>query len=143
MGHAPGEEDDNPFENLGSESDAEEESLFTNDAERLIAQDQERNIRHDPIKVKRSQNPFADEQGLHDLQVLLATARVEKIFPDGYGVREQEWDDYNYPETEIIKYGKKRRDLEVILPSEMWLPRAILWAQALDIMVRLVEARNL
>lgn len=147
-GH-PGDEDvDDGIEDPGAEnSDSDDEdaaSLFTDIVQRSIAKDQERNIRHDPIKVKRSQNPFTDkEQGLANLLMLLDSADHHRIIPVGYGVLEEEWGGEGYPETETIKFGRKRRELEVILPTEIWLGRAIRWAQALDIMVRLVDIESL
>lgn len=146
-GHPEDEEVDDAYGNqagnTSEDEDEDHELLFTDDVERSIAQDQQRNIRHDPIKVKRSRNPFTTEQGPVDLITILSAAWAHGIIPNGYGVLEAEWNGDHYPETETIKFGKKRRELEVILPTGMWLERAILWAQALDIMVRLVEIEKL
>jgi hypothetical protein len=103
-----------------------------------IASDQAHNIRHKPVKVARHHNPFATPEAETEFRDILALVVESRTIPGGYGVLVDEWED-GYPEREIIKTGLRGKGLEVVLPEEVWFPRAVLWTQALDVMTQLVE----
>ncbi|KAJ7443289.1 hypothetical protein FB451DRAFT_1413781 [Mycena latifolia] len=66
----------------------------------------------------------------------LAEITEQNIVPQGFGVQEDEWEDGGYPAAEAINPGTRGKEIIVALPREIWLPRAIFFAQALDAMTR-------
>ncbi|THH20342.1 hypothetical protein EUX98_g8601 [Antrodiella citrinella] len=93
---------------------------------------------HAPIKVPRHQAPFStpDEMAQFNTQVLNEIAAGN--IPDGYLVTDEEWEDEEYPNAEAIPVGRASKQLEIALPAEIWRPRAVLWAQAVEILGRLI-----
>jgi hypothetical protein len=104
-----------------------------------IAKDQAKNIRHPAVKVARHKNPF--ESLAHQEQFFQALDEVRNAYlvPEGYGVLEWEWEDETYPLLETINPGARGKDIIVELPKAIWLPRAILFAQGLDVMSRFTQ----
>jgi hypothetical protein len=91
------------------------------------------NVRHQAVKVPRSRSPFmnpAHETLLNDTLNDLCTSA---LIPAGYGVRESEWEEDDYPTTEQVRYGR-RKEITLHLPLSIWLPRAVVWAQGLYVM---------
>ncbi|KAJ7844242.1 hypothetical protein B0H14DRAFT_2358742, partial [Mycena olivaceomarginata] len=62
------------------------------------------------------------------------------IIPKRLGVAEAEWGNDGYSETETIKVG--RRDVEIVLPVAIWYPRAVMWAQGLEIMSKFLAVER-
>lgn len=58
-----------------------------------------------------------------------------EIIPENLGVAEDEWEGVFYSETETVKVGRKQ--VEIQLPFVVCWPRAVAWAQALEMMVRI------
>jgi hypothetical protein len=138
-GHA--EDDDITSGSDGSDceySDDGDNNAEWAELQHQIAYDQSHNVRHKPVKVPRHHNPFATPEAEMEFQDVLSIIIAGKTIPASFGVSADEWDD-GYPELEIIKTGSRGKELEVILPEAMWLPRAVLWSQALDLMSQLVE----
>jgi len=146
-GHADAEEfwvdeEDSDMEDNGGGS----ETIEVDNEDYLqdcIAKDQERNIRHPAIKVARHANPF--ESHADEDQFFGALDEVTKahLIPEDYGVLECEWEDKTYPVMETISLsGTRGKEIVVELPKAIWLPRAILFAQGLDIMTRLTQDDN-
>ncbi|GBE84083.1 hypothetical protein SCP_0600610 [Sparassis crispa] len=138
-GHPEDDSDSDDSDLELGENENENEDRMIEMLENRIANDQERNIRHKPIKVATHRNPFPDPQSLALFWQLLDAVRAQDIIPDGYGVTPTEWQDGVYPEEEVIRMGRKKKGLVIALPSVVWLPRAVLWAQAVEIMTRLTE----
>lgn len=133
-GHPDSEdEDEEVLEPLSRHEGDEDEEL-----ENQVEADQEHNIRHEPIRIARHQNPFQTDEKEAEFLSILAMVVRDDLVPIGYGVLVDEWDDDNYSELEIIKPGTKGKEIEVVLPREIWLPRATYWAQALDLMGHLI-----
>ncbi|KAJ7458292.1 hypothetical protein B0H11DRAFT_1873258 [Mycena galericulata] len=105
------------------------------DLDLVIAGDQDRHIRHEAIEVKQNQFPFNSEEAEDIFTDTLQTVHAAGIIPDQMGVAEAEWEDGMYTETEIVKVGRK--DVEVILPFMIWWPRAVKWAQGLEILTKI------
>ncbi|KAJ7459475.1 hypothetical protein B0H11DRAFT_1737159 [Mycena galericulata] len=136
-GHASDDDSD-------SDDEEQEQLLRTDEAdiENRVGRDQAHNIRHAPIKVARHQSPFeniAQEEGFLDF---LEDTFQQGDLPEDYGVQDHEWDEEDYPETEIIRPGTRGKEILVILPRDEWFPRAIQWAQALDTMNRVLSQLN-
>jgi len=113
-----------------SDSDQDAEAI-----EDLIANDQRNNVRHEPIEVPKHQLPFHNPEAVQIFLDALKEAAIEGIVPDDFGLREDEWEDGLYPEIEHLKVGK--RVVEIMLPFEVWYPRAVVWARGLELMTRI------
>ncbi|KAF5340537.1 hypothetical protein D9758_015819 [Tetrapyrgos nigripes] len=98
-----------------------------------IAVEQDEQIKHDPVKTPRHQNPFAGEpRKLACFAKALAKLTDKGCVPRGYGIRPEEWGDEGYPSVETIHTGRRgSKELSISLPDEIWRPRAELWAQGL------------
>ncbi|KAI0668128.1 hypothetical protein C8Q78DRAFT_980518, partial [Trametes maxima] len=102
-----------------------------------IAAAQGPHIRHDPIPVPDTRCPFTDE--ISDLfQKSLNDVRTAGIVPNFHGVREDEWPEGGYGTHEFLAVGRGGRKLSVELPFVLWYPRAVAWAQGLDLMNRII-----
>lgn len=124
----------------GEESDNHSELDLEEELENQIQADQAQNIRHAPVKVARHESPFDDvEQEDMFLELLDAVISQPEVLPADYGVLEDEWEDEDYPETETIRTGTNGKELVVVLPRDDWFPRAVRWAQALDLLTRVLE----
>ncbi|KAH7919743.1 hypothetical protein BV22DRAFT_1022427, partial [Leucogyrophana mollusca] len=123
-GHASDEEeDDEDTENVG-----EEAAHLEADA----------NSHHEPVSVPKHANPFPNDQYEQAFKTALATVVRRDMIPMGYGILQDEWDDDSYPSMEVIRSGRRRgKELRVGLPITKWLPKAVRWCQALDILNRL------
>ncbi|KAJ7769152.1 hypothetical protein DFH07DRAFT_736053, partial [Mycena maculata] len=133
-GHALDDEGDLEHSDDDSELDPEEE------LENQIQADQAGNIRHSPVKVARHKSPFEEpEQEAAFLELLDVVLSQPEVQPEDYGVLEEEWEDEDYPETETIHTGTNGKELVVVLPRDDWLPRAVQWAQALDLFNRVLD----
>lgn len=103
----------------------------------MIGQEENTNVRHDAIDVPESNSPFTPDVELLFLEALRELQQSGTL-PGNYKVTEEEWQEEDYPETEILGVGRRKK-LAIQLPLDIWLPRARMWAQALDLMVRLEE----
>ncbi|KAJ7488711.1 hypothetical protein B0H11DRAFT_1720371, partial [Mycena galericulata] len=110
------------------------------DLDAAIADDQGRNVRHDPIEVPKHTSPFLTAEGKEIFNQALEMVQAEDIIPSGFGVAEGEWEDGIYPEIEVVKVGRK--DSEVELPFVVWWPRAVAWARGLELMVQIQAVEN-
>jgi hypothetical protein len=104
------------------------------DLENGIEEAQAGNFHDKIIPVPKLINPFHNQQEVEDIFVA-ALQEVEEagIIPSGYGLLPEEWDDEAYPNYEMLKSGRCRKDLRVSLPDFIWRQRAEVWAQALHI----------
>ncbi|KAK6992797.1 hypothetical protein R3P38DRAFT_2568726 [Favolaschia claudopus] len=126
----------------------EEEEDWADDHEGLVAavaEDIAHNIRHPAIKVARHANPFRQPSTEQAFLTALQDIVHRGIVPEGYGVLQKEWEDGSYPAWEAINPGTRGKEIIVALPHEVWLPRAVLFVQGLDVMSRCLalEERNL
>ncbi|KAJ7649692.1 hypothetical protein FB45DRAFT_961 [Roridomyces roridus] len=122
-------------EDVGAVDVSDEEEL-----ENQIGADLQKNIRHEPVKVPRHRSPFKDAE-LQDLfvQQLEALQLQPDVLPEDYGILEEEWEEEDYPEIEVFRPGTQGKELSIILPRQIWYPRAARWAQALDFMSRILH----
>ena len=108
---------------------------ISEDLDQAIAGDQDRHIRHEAIEVVDNQFPFNSVEGGDIFTGAFNEVRAEGIIPEQMGVAETEWEDGVYGEIELVKVGRK--EAEVVLPFEIWWPRAVAWAQGLEIMTKI------
>ncbi|EIM82173.1 uncharacterized protein STEHIDRAFT_161518 [Stereum hirsutum FP-91666 SS1] len=112
-------------------------------AEELIAEDLEESIRHDAIPVPPRSCLFSPSTSAVFF-VALQKVQERQVVLDGYGLKPEEWEDAFYPLSETITFGVGgKKKLKVILPVEIWWPRALAWVQGLDLMERiLIDSDN-
>lgn len=108
--------------------------------DQAIAQEQDRHIRHEAIDVVQNKCPFGSEEARRIFSAARKEIEANGIIPMHLGVAEAEWEDHFYPETEMVKIGRK--EVEIVLPFPIWWPRAVAWAQGLELMVRIQAAQN-
>ena len=105
------------------------------DLDLAIAGDQDRHIRHEAIGVVENQCPFASAEATAIFSSALKDVQSAGIIPQHFGVAENEWEGSFYGETETVKVGRK--EVQIALPFGIWWPRAVAWAQALEVMVNI------
>ncbi|KAJ7685825.1 hypothetical protein B0H17DRAFT_1013903 [Mycena rosella] len=133
-GHAS--DDDEGSDRSSDEGDPDDVEVVL---ENRIGQDQERNIRHAPIKVARHESPFDNAEQEVLFMVLLRDVFELGELPEHYGVRDEEWETDDYPEMEIIRPGTRGKEIPIVLLRDEWFPRAVKWVQALDVMSRVLS----
>ena len=107
-----------------------------------IAMHQAQHVRHDPVGVPNSICPFINEYWHGAFEELFQHVRDSAIIPEGLGMREEEWEGDHYPLYEEIRCGQRgSKPLLIPLPVWLWRPRAEVWVQALDVLVRVKEAQ--
>jgi hypothetical protein len=107
----------------------------TSDGE-IIADQAAANVLHKSINVPDNRCPF-DEGPRNVFLALLGEIQAQNIIPEGYAVMEQEWAHGFYPNREAINIGRGRKETDIVLPFDVWWPRAVSWAQGLDLLLHL------
>ncbi|KAJ7173237.1 hypothetical protein C8R46DRAFT_893090, partial [Mycena filopes] len=120
--------------------DDEDEDEWVDEADEylhaVVEEDLAHNIRHPAIKVARHRNPFHSSTMEENFFGALGEIVRLNLVPEGYGVIEDEWEDGSYPSMEAINPGTRGKEIVVELPRDVWLPRAVLFAQGLDALER-------
>jgi hypothetical protein len=124
----------NPPEEEDSENDDNDDYEGLGDR---VAADQQHHIRHEPSDVPMTECPFNEEMETIFYAGLTEAEQIG-LLPADYGVRQEEWEDGEYPTFEHIKTGQKRKEIRVNLPDIIWRKRAERWAQGLDCMLQLL-----
>ncbi|KAJ7245205.1 hypothetical protein C8J57DRAFT_1438317 [Mycena rebaudengoi] len=113
----------------GVEEDHDDEWEGVDD---LIADEQANDIRHEAVEVPSNGSPFSPE-----LQAVffdaLQEVQAQEIIPEDFGLLLD-----SYPTTETIHLGRGGKKITVVLPLDIWLPRALAWAQGLELMNGLI-----
>ncbi|KAH6899439.1 hypothetical protein BKA70DRAFT_1115451 [Coprinopsis sp. MPI-PUGE-AT-0042] len=125
-------------EGLGTESDTEmgeanEDDWQDKDATPgidTLTQNQELNICHEPVPTPKSATPFRNEQEMVVFMSATSEMNAEGRVPIGYGVLNDEWDEYGgeYLPFHNIPTRRRGKELRVDLPHDIWYPRAVHWA---------------
>jgi len=89
------------------------------------------------VPVPRNASPF-DADELRLFQDTMTIIHNDAVIPSGYGVRDSELaSSGGYDAHYTIKSSRRGvKELQISLPREVWLSRAQLWAQGLDVMRR-------
>ena len=110
------------------------------DIETRIGEDQERNVRHDPIDVAEHHNPFPHGNAEFLFWQAVEEAAEQNIIPDGMMLHAAEWDEGCYPTHEEISIGTRgRKALVIALPVEIWWPRAVHWCRSVQILEHFIQ----
>ncbi|KAJ7185054.1 hypothetical protein C8R46DRAFT_1300877 [Mycena filopes] len=116
------------------------ENVHPDILQRYANANQDRHVRHDTIEVTANKFPFNSEAAELLFSSSLKEARESGIIPVGLGVAEEEWEGGIYTEAELVKVGRK--EVEVALPFQIWWPRAVIWAQGLELMAKIQAVEN-
>ncbi|KAJ7851392.1 hypothetical protein B0H14DRAFT_3451359 [Mycena olivaceomarginata] len=96
------------------------------------------------VSVPKHANPFDDDDTMGLFCDVLETAIREDIVPPGYGLLPEEWDEEGYPAFEILKSGRRgSKQLRIVLPDDIWRPRAETWGRALAILEQMSYANEI
>lgn len=126
-----GHPDDEQDEEEEDEELSEEEIRAA--LELRITEDQQANIRHEPIEVPDHRNPFDTPELELAFWDAVREAEYRAYIPGDMYLTEDEWDEDGYPVSEEISVGKRnKKTLTVPLPTDLWYPRALSWCIALD-----------
>ena len=98
---------------------------------------------HEAVPVPANITPFASNNTFQLFQQTLQQLQNEGIVPYGYGVSQEEVQNDGYPGEEILRSGRRgRKEMHITLPIAVWLPRAIQWCQALEVMTTVSVLQN-
>ncbi|VDB84695.1 unnamed protein product [Peniophora sp. CBMAI 1063] len=122
---------------------------------RHIGSDQQANIRHDPIDVPDKRCPFASIEEETVFWEELSAREERGEIPGDMMVTQAEWlqraleeeldeddEDAVYPTMENIRVGRARKEYKIMLPLEIWFPRALKWARAVTLMNEILLVDN-
>lgn len=115
---------DSASEDGSTTTTPQDPNFLLEELENQIEGDQDHHIRHKPIAVARHRNPFTVEEEERHFTDILAEVSRRGIIPPHYGVQPNEWDSDTYP-------------------LDIWYPRAVLWAQGLEVLRQLVEVDSI
>ncbi|KAJ7932284.1 hypothetical protein B0H13DRAFT_1549812, partial [Mycena leptocephala] len=105
------------------------------DIDAAIAEDQEHHVRHEAVDVPKHETPFKSDEAIDIFHCAHKDVKAAGIIPRQLGVTTAEWEEEGYPETETIRVGRK--DVEITLPFSVWWPRAVAWAQGLELLSKI------
>ena len=109
----------------------------------LLANDQDRHVRHPPIPVPDNNSPFLSGDNEELFFTTLQQVRQSEIVPPHYGLRDSEWGPgLTYSDTEDLLLGRARRRLSVELPPSIWWLRAVYWAQAHSLLTEMLMEQS-
>lgn len=92
----------------------------------------------DAVKTAPVMNPFSREPTkAQRLWELLDRRQQERKTPKGYGFLPNEKNHRAYDPVENLGVGHVKKSA-IILPESVWLPRTVIWIQALEIMNLLI-----
>ncbi|KAJ6626418.1 hypothetical protein B0H10DRAFT_1781650, partial [Mycena sp. CBHHK59/15] len=113
------------------------------DLDLAIAGDQDHHIWHQATEVIQNECPFRSEDGADIFSNALQEVKSAEIVLHHLGVTQDEWEERFYGETETVKVGRKY--VEISLPFSVWWPRAVAWAQGLELMVKIqaIDSRDI
>ena len=98
---------------------------------------------HEPVPVPANTSPF-NENSFDIFTQALQQMRDEEIIPFGLGVSQNKIGEEEYPTEEILRGGRRgRKEMRITLSVEVWLPRAIQWCQALEVMTAILVEEDL
>lgn len=89
------------------------------------------------INAANRRNPFKDNPA-EELRLWesVSSKQIQQETPTGYG-----FTDRDYEPIEPLPLGSRRakKYINIILPEQVWNPRAVLWVQALESMYEILE----
>lgn len=109
-----------------------------------IAESQEDSIQHEAIGVSLSACPLRGDVDHEVFVNVLSHLHQTEYLPPNLLVQDEEWNGAGYPVSEVIPGGLRgKKALRLDLPASIWLPRAILWTQALTTLEQVVAHASL
>ena len=100
-----------------------------------VENDQQSQVRHNPIGVPAHTNPFHDINSENLFWQVICDVVEQDIMPQGVGLLSNEWDDGTYPSFEVLQVGNRgTKNIHFSLEDAVWFHRAKLWGQALTVL---------
>ncbi|KAG1731007.1 hypothetical protein EDB19DRAFT_2010067, partial [Suillus lakei] len=116
-------------------SEDQDDADEMHDLRDMIVADLEENLNGEPVPVPKHANPFPSFEAETIFHQALTEIREADIMPDSPYFPASQWNLSTYDTHEDITVGfRKMRSLVVHLPPEIWMPRALLWSQALSVL---------
>ena len=101
---------------------------------------QDGSVRHEAVTCEPAPSPFPSEEAEATFLKRLQQLLEDDAIPEGYGLLPAELGNEGYPRVQVLNIGRRGGHQEELeLPIEMWYPRAVNWARALDSLVRTLE----
>ncbi len=125
----------------GVETLSDEEPLArSHDTRSRVLCHQRRSVRHEAIPTPRNESPFESVQQEEEFKTKLERIQIQGTVPDSYNLTRRELGNKPYPNMESLP-GRMcgSRELNIILPPEVWRPRALIWAQALGTVTEILK----
>ncbi|KAF8837818.1 hypothetical protein BDN67DRAFT_908587, partial [Paxillus ammoniavirescens] len=122
-------------ESLPLHEDADELDEMRQTLEGEIATDMQANLNHEAITVAEHSSPFMSHDTETIFRQALADVQATGVIPDTIEFPVSGWDLSTYVTHEHITVGIRRsKFITLHLPATIWMPRAILWTQALHVL---------
>ncbi|KIJ27112.1 hypothetical protein M422DRAFT_55199 [Sphaerobolus stellatus SS14] len=129
------------YDNVQPEADSSDSDITDqedlDDLERRVLQELCRNVKHKGPKIPRHQDPFTHPEMHEILDNTLQQVAELNFLPESYGMQPEEWEDDEYPQSEII-VGRRKKEAIIQLPLGIWYSQAVRWTRALYIMNELL-----
>lgn len=92
-----------------------------------------------PVNTPSKRNPFVDPHREQLLWTRLGEDQRNRSIPNGYRLRPEENGYDEYESVELLPNGRRssKQKMRAVLPESIWLPRLVLWIQALEAMTYL------
>ncbi|KAG0707406.1 hypothetical protein DFH29DRAFT_796927, partial [Suillus ampliporus] len=105
-----------------------------------IAADLQSNLHDQPVPVPDNSNPFPSPEAEDIFRQALTDVQSAGVKPDNAFFPASEWAFDTYETHEDISVGfRKTKTLMMHLPPEVWMPRAVVWAQGLSVLHYLLK----
>jgi len=106
-----------------------------------IMADVRSNLHDQPVSVPDHSYPFPSPEAEVIFRQALAEVQSAGLKPDNILFPVSEWSIDTYDTHEDISVGfRKTKSLSVYLPPEIWMPRALAWAQGLSVLHHLLSS---
>ncbi|KAF8901080.1 hypothetical protein CPB84DRAFT_1680006, partial [Gymnopilus junonius] len=120
------------------------DDLTVEDLTSKIHSGQNPQIRHEGVDVTPGSDPFPSPEIEEQFYNVLGNVIQSDVILAGFGLLQNEWEDGEYPSTEVLKISvQARKEVEVELRNPLWYQRAVLWGQALCVLQQFYEANIL
>jgi hypothetical protein len=97
------------------------------------------------VKTPSRRNPFSGKDDIEqELWHRIKNVQQRREVPSGYGLSPEEDGHGVYEQIEILTVGRRssKQAKHITLPENVWLPRCVLWIQALEAMIGLQHSHT-
>ncbi|KAJ7582483.1 hypothetical protein C8J56DRAFT_791666, partial [Mycena floridula] len=145
--HNPRQDPESSSNSESSHSSDESEDESEPSLNAQILESIEHQFLPDEVHAPRHKNPFPTDDHTQCFIQGLQVIRDANHIPPRFGMLPEEWDEDEggeYPTFEMLRLGRRStKQLRIALPDHIWRPRSVLWVQALDVMIHILEAAGI